>query len=45
MVACVVSFVDFDGVLHSVDVYVDGLYEAGVLRSVRLSQARSKDKA
>ncbi len=31
MAACIVSFVDLDGVRHSVEVQADGLYEAGVL--------------
>ena len=31
MAACVVSFLDFDGVRHSVEVTADGLYEASVL--------------
>jgi len=31
MAACVVSFVDLDGIRHSVEVNADGLYEAGVL--------------
>lgn len=31
MAACIVSFVDLDGVRHSVDVQADGLYEAAVL--------------
>jgi hypothetical protein len=29
--ACIVSFVDLDGVRHSVEVEADGLYEASVL--------------
>ncbi len=31
MAACIVSFVDQDGVRHSVEVQADGLYEAAVL--------------
>lgn len=31
MVWCIVSFVDLDGVRHSVEVEADGLYEAAVL--------------
>lgn len=31
MAACTVSFVDLDGIRHSVEVQADGLYEAGVL--------------
>jgi hypothetical protein len=31
MAACVVSFVDLDGIRHAVEVEADGLYEAGVL--------------
>jgi hypothetical protein len=31
MAACIVSFVDLDGVRHSVEVHADGLYEAGIL--------------
>lgn len=31
MSACIVSFVDLDGVRHSVDVQADGLYEAAIL--------------
>ena len=31
MVACIVSFVDLDGIRHSVEVDADGLYEASVL--------------
>jgi hypothetical protein len=31
MAACIVSFVDLDGVRHSVEVEADGLYEASVL--------------
>ena len=31
MAACIVSFVDLDGVRHSVEVQADGLYEAAVL--------------
>jgi hypothetical protein len=31
MAACIVSFVDFDGVRHSVEVEAEGLYEASVL--------------
>ena len=31
MAACVVSFVDLDGVRHSVEVEAEGLYEASVL--------------
>ena len=31
MATCVVSFVDLDGIRHSVEVNADGLYEAGVL--------------
>jgi len=31
MAACIVSFVDVDGIRHSVEVDADGLYEASVL--------------
>lgn len=31
MAACIVSFVDFDGIRHSVEVQADGLCEASVL--------------
>jgi hypothetical protein len=31
MAACIVSFVDLDGIRHSVEVQADGLYEASVL--------------
>ena len=31
MAACIVSFLDLDGVRHSVEVEADGLYEAAVL--------------
>ena len=31
MSACIVSFVDLDGVRHSVEVQAEGLYEAAVL--------------
>jgi hypothetical protein len=31
MAACIVSFVDFDGIRHSVEVEAEGLYEASVL--------------
>lgn len=31
MAACIVSFLDLDGVRHSVEVQADGLYEAAVL--------------
>ena len=31
MAACIVSFVDLDGVRHSVEVEAEGLYEASVL--------------
>src|SRR5256885_1302039 len=31
MAACVVSFVDLDGIRHSVEVEAEGLYEASVL--------------
>jgi len=31
MAHCIVSFVDLDGVRHSVEVQADGLYEAAVL--------------
>ena len=31
MAACVVSFVDLDGIRHSVEVDAEGLYEASVL--------------
>jgi hypothetical protein len=31
MAACIVSFVDLDGVRHSLEVQADGLYEAAVL--------------
>lgn len=31
MAACTVSFVDLDGIRHSVEVEADGLYEASVL--------------
>ena len=31
MQTCIVSFVDLDGVRHSVEVLADGLYEAAVL--------------
>ena len=31
MALCIVSFVDLDGVRHSVEVEADGLYEASVL--------------
>lgn len=31
MAACTVSFVDLDGIRHSVEVEADGLYEAAVL--------------
>jgi hypothetical protein len=31
MAACIVSFVDLDGIRHSVEVEADGLYEASVL--------------
>lgn len=33
MAACMVSFVDLDGVRHSVEVEAEGLYEASVLAS------------
>jgi len=29
--SCIVSFVDFDGIRHSVEVHAEGLYEASVL--------------
>lgn len=31
MAACIVSFVDFDGVRHSIEVQAEGLYEAAIL--------------
>jgi len=31
MAACIVSFVDLDGIRHSVEVEAEGLYEASVL--------------
>jgi len=31
MALCVVSFVDLDGVRHSVEIQADGLYEAAIL--------------
>ncbi len=31
MAACIVSFVDLDGVRHSVEVQAEGLYEAAIL--------------
>ncbi len=31
MAACIVSFVDLDGIRHSVEVDADGLYKASVL--------------
>jgi hypothetical protein len=31
LAACIVSFVDLDGIRHSVEVEADGLYEASVL--------------
>jgi hypothetical protein len=31
MAACIVSFVDLDGICHSVEVEAEGLYEASVL--------------
>jgi hypothetical protein len=31
MAACIVSFVDLDGVRHSLEVQADGLYEVAVL--------------
>ena len=31
MAACIVSFVDLDGIRHSVEVEAEGLYDAGVL--------------
>ena len=31
MAACVVSFVDLDGIRHSVEVQAEGLYEAAIL--------------
>jgi len=31
MAACIVSFVDLDGVRHSVEIEAEGLYEASVL--------------
>jgi len=31
MATCIVSFVDLDGIRHSVEVEAEGLYEAGVL--------------
>jgi hypothetical protein len=31
MAACIVSFVDLDGVRHSVEIEAEGLYKAGVL--------------
>ncbi len=31
MAACIVTFVDLDGIRHSVEVQADGLYEAAVL--------------
>jgi hypothetical protein len=31
MAVCIVSFLDLDGVRHSVEVQADGLYEAAVL--------------
>jgi len=31
MAACMVSFVDLDGIRHSVEVDANGLYEASVL--------------
>jgi hypothetical protein len=31
MPLCIVSFVDFDGVRHSIEVEAEGLYEAAVL--------------
>jgi len=31
MAACIVSFVDLDGIRHSVEVDAEGLYEASVL--------------
>ena len=34
MAVCIVSFVDLDGVRHSVEVQADGLYEAAVLAFV-----------
>jgi hypothetical protein len=40
MAVCVVSFVDLDGIRHSVEVEAEGLYEASVL-GLRLSQTRS----
>lgn len=31
MAACIISFVDLDGVRHSVEVQAEGLYEAAIL--------------
>lgn len=31
MAACIVSFVDLDGVRHSVEIHAEGLYEATIL--------------
>jgi hypothetical protein len=31
MAACVVSFIDLDGIRHSVEIEAEGLYEAAVL--------------
>ena len=31
MAACIVSFVDLDGIRHSVEVEAEGLYEASIL--------------
>ena len=31
MATCIVSFLDWDGVRHAVEVQADGLYEAAVL--------------
>ena len=42
MAACIVSFVDLDGVRHSVEVQADGLYEAAVLGLVTFKKHDSE---
>jgi hypothetical protein len=38
MAACIVSFVDLDGVRHSVEVEAEGLYEAFSFGSMRVER-------
>jgi hypothetical protein len=38
MAACIVSFLDLDGIRHTVEIQADGLYEAAVLAFVNFKK-------